>query len=173
MEKPGFIAGTATASGQTMAGQENGEVYSVNQLAEALGVTPRTIRFYESKGLLAPRRQGNSRVFTHRDRARLLLVLRGRRLGFTLDEIREYLDLYAADRSQTAQMKLLLEHTRRRIQTLEDQRRDLDQTLADLRDIERQALAALAGRAANESLLSPVGGDSLPAPPAGKARLRQ
>ena len=124
---------------------ETHELYSVNQLAGELGVTARTIRFYETKGLLAPQRVGNARVFTRRDRARLLLVLRGKRLGFSLDEIREYLDLYAADRGKASQLKVLLEHTQRRIQELESQRRDLEQTLAELRDIERQALAALAG----------------------------
>ncbi len=138
--QPGVIAGTGITVGRRMP-----ELYSVNQLAEDLGVTPRTIRFYETKGLVAPQRAGNARVFTRRDRARLLLVLRGRRLGFSLDDIREYLDLYAADRRQTSQMKVLLEHTQRRIQSLEAQRRDLDQTLAELRDIERQAEAALAG----------------------------
>ncbi len=130
-----------------MPAEEMRPLYSVNQLAQDLGVTPRTIRFYEAKGLVSPQRAGNARVFTHRDRARLLLVLRGKRLGFALDEIREYLDLYDADRGQASQLRILLEHTQRRIGELELQRRDLDQTLAELRDIERQARAALAGRA--------------------------
>jgi len=120
------------------------QVYSVNQLATELGVTPRTIRFYETKGLIAPQRAGNARVFTHRDRARLLLVLRGKRLGFSLDDIREYLDLYDAERHQAGQITLLLELTQRRIDDLEGQRRDLEQTLAELREIERQARTALA-----------------------------
>ena len=132
---------------ETAPAPEEQELYSVNQLAEELGVTPRTIRFYETKGLLAPQRVSNARVFTRRDRARLLLVLRGKRLGFSLDEIREYLDLYAADRGPAGQLQLLLEHTQRRIRNLESQRRDLELTLAELRDIERQALTALAGRA--------------------------
>lgn len=122
-------------------------LYSVNQLAAELGVTPRAIRFYESVGLIAPRRVGNTRAFDRRDRARLLLVLRGKRLGFTLAEIREYLDLYDSDRSQVNQMHRLLELTRRRAAELERQRRDLDRTLLELRDIERQATAALAGQA--------------------------
>jgi DNA-binding transcriptional MerR regulator len=122
-------------------------LYSVNQLAAELGVTPRAIRFYESVGLIAPRRAGTTRVFDRRDRARLLLVLRGKRLGFSLAEIREYLDLYDSDRGQIGQMRRLLELTRRRTSDLERQRRDLDQTLLELRDIERQALAALAGQA--------------------------
>ena len=140
--KPGLSVGDEAKLGHDMR-----ELYSVNQLALELGVTPRTIRFYETKGLVAPERAGNARVFTRRDRARLLLVLRGKRLGFSLDEIREYLDLYAVDRGQASQLRVLLEHAQRRIQNLESQRRDLEQTLSELYDIERQAQAALASHA--------------------------
>lgn len=119
------------------------ELLTVNQLAVQLGLTPRTIRFYEAKGLLSPQRAGTTRVFTKRDRARLLLILRGKRLGFSLSEIAEYLDLYDADRSQRGQVLLLLEKVRQRIATLEAQRCDLEQTIAELQDIEDQAAAAL------------------------------
>jgi DNA-binding transcriptional MerR regulator len=122
------------------------ELFSVNQLAEELGVTARAIRFYEVKGLVAPRRAGTTRVFDRRDRARLQLVLRGKRLGFSLAEIREYLDLYDADRSQVTQVSTLLGKTRQRIAELEQQWRDLDQTLAELREVARQAEAALEQR---------------------------
>lgn len=118
-------------------------LYSVNQLATELGITARAIRFYEAQGLIAPGRVGTTRVFNHRDRARLMLVLRGKRLGFSLNEIREYLDLYDADPTQRTQVRRLLETTRERIANLLGQRRDLEQTLAELRDIERQAVAAL------------------------------
>ena len=121
------------------------ELFTVNQLAEELGVTPRAIRFYEVKGLIAPRRAGTTRVFDRRDRARLLLVLRGKRLGFSLAEIREFLDLYDADRSQHSQISLLLARVRQRIEELEQQRRDLDQTLGELRLVESEAAAAMAG----------------------------
>lgn len=119
------------------------ELFSVNQLAEEVGVTPRAIRFYELKGLLSPKRAGTARVFNRRDRARLLLVLRGKRLGFTLAEIREYLDLYDADRSQRSQVARLLARTRERIVELEQQRRDLVRTLSELREVERQASMTL------------------------------
>jgi DNA-binding transcriptional MerR regulator len=122
------------------------QLFTVNQLAEQLGITPRAIRFYEVKGLIAPRRAGTTRVFDRRDRARLMLVLRGKRLGFSLAEIREFLDLYDADRSQHSQLALLLARTRERIAELEQQRRDLEQTLGELRAVEREALAALAGK---------------------------
>jgi DNA-binding transcriptional MerR regulator len=123
------------------------ELYTVSQLAEGLGVTPRAIRFYEAKGLIAPRRAGTTRVFDRRDRARLMLVLRGKRLGFSLAEIREFLDLYDTDHTQRSQIGLLLAKVRARIEELEAQRRDLDQTLDELREVEREAKAAMAGRA--------------------------
>lgn len=122
------------------------DLFSVNQLAEELRVTPRAIRFYEVKGLIHPRRAGTTRVFDRRDRARLMLVLRGKRLGFSLAEIREFLDLYDADRTQRAQARMLLEGVRKRMADLEQQKRDLDQTLKELRAVEREAEAALEGR---------------------------
>lgn len=122
------------------------DLFTVNQLAEELGVTARAIRFYEAKGLIAPRRAGTTRVFDRRDRARLLLVLRGKRLGFSLASIREFLDLYDADRSQGAQLRLLLDSTRGRIRELERQRVDLDQTLRELREVEAEVERVLRGR---------------------------
>jgi len=130
---------------------EERQLYSVNQLADELGVTPRTIRFYEESGLIAPRRVGANRVFDRRDRARLMLILRGKRLGFSLGEIREYLDLYDSDRGQVVQMRLLRDATRQRIAELEKQRADLNQTLAELRSIARQADEALSARTASET----------------------
>jgi DNA-binding transcriptional MerR regulator len=124
------------------------ELFSVNQLAEALGVTPRAIRFYEVKGLIHPRRAGTTRVFDRRDRARLLLVLRGKRLGFSLAEIREFLDLYDADPTHVAQARMVLDGVHKRIKELEQQRRDLEQTLHELREVEREARQALLERGA-------------------------
>ena len=121
-----------------------GALYSVSQLARQLGVTARTIRFYEDKGLIAPSRAGTTRVYTGRDRARLMLILRGKRLGFSLREIKEYLDLYDVDPSQEAQVKQLLAAVRKRVARLQEQRAALEQSLAELGDIERQAEVALA-----------------------------
>lgn len=129
-----------------MTGAASTDLFTVNQLAEELGVTARAIRFYEAKGLLSPRRAGTTRVFDRRDRARLLLVLRGKRLGFSLASIREFLDLYDADRSQGAQIRLFLERARERIRELERQRVDLDQTLRELREVEAEAVRVLRGR---------------------------
>ena len=116
---------------------------TVTQLAKELGVTPRAIRFYEDKGLIAPQRAGSTRVYTHRDRVRMVLILRGKRLGFSLREIREYLDLYDADQTHAEQQRLLLKAVRARIARLEDQRAALEQTLAEARDIEAHTIAAL------------------------------
>lgn len=127
------------------------ELYGISELAAELGITPRAIRFYEQKGLLSPRRAGARRVLDRRDRARLLLILRGKRLGFTLDEIAEYLRLYATDRRHVAQMRMLLAATRARAEELRAQRHDLDVTLAELSDIERQVCRELAARGAGEA----------------------
>lgn len=124
-------------------GIEQRQLYSVNQLADELGITARAIRFYEESGLITPRRVGPNRVLDRRDRGRLMLILRGKRLGFSLGEIREYLNLYEADRSQSMQVQRLLDLTRQRITELEKQRHDLELTIGELRSIERQALEAL------------------------------
>ncbi|WP_180899295.1 MerR family transcriptional regulator [Martelella soudanensis] len=118
---------------------------TVTQLAEELGLTPRALRFYETKGLITPGRAGTTRIYTQRDRARLILILRGKRLGFSLQEIKSFLDLYNVDGTQHKQMKALLQSLRERIANLEDQRQAIDQTLAELRRAEQEAEARLAG----------------------------
>lgn len=123
------------------------QLYTVNQLAEELGITPRALRFYEVKGLLSPNRVGNNRVYTKRDRARLTIILRGKRLGFSLAEIREYLDLYTVD-GGVEQLKVLQKRIETRLADLERQREDIDATVKELRDIESQVLAALDERGA-------------------------
>ncbi|MDP9012480.1 MAG: MerR family DNA-binding transcriptional regulator [Pseudomonadota bacterium] len=124
--------------------EATGQLYSVTELGLDLGVTARTIRFYEDKGLIAPQRAGNNRVYTQRDRARMILILRGKKLGFTLREIKEYLDLYDADPTHAKQLRLLLGAVRSRILQLEDQRVALHQAIAELHEVEAQARDALA-----------------------------
>jgi DNA-binding transcriptional MerR regulator len=118
--------------------------YTVTQLAAELGISVRTLHFYETQGLITPRRAGNTRVYMQRDRARMILILRGKRLGFSIREIKEYLELYDVDPTQGEQVKALLKVVYGRIRRLEDQRVALDETLAELHNIERQAEAALA-----------------------------
>lgn len=119
-------------------------LHSVTELGKELGVSARTIRFYEDKGLLSPARVGNNRVYTARDRARMILILRGKQLGFSLREIGEYLDLYDVDPTHAKQIRLLLKAVHSKILSLEEQRVALDQTLAELRGVEAQAQSALA-----------------------------
>ena len=118
-------------------------LYAITELAHELGITPRAIRFYESKGLIAPQRAGSTRVYTYRDRARLTIILRGKRLGFSLAQVKDYLDLYDADPGHSEQLFLLLRNARKRIIELEQQRRDLELTLDELHDVEEQTLEAI------------------------------
>lgn len=127
------------------------DLYSIGELAIELGITPRAIRFYEQKGLLSPRRAGPHRVLDWRDRAQLQLILRGKRLGFPLNEIAEYLRLYAANRTQAARLRVHLAATCQRQAEPRHQRHDVDVSLAELDAIERRVLRALATLAATET----------------------
>jgi DNA-binding transcriptional MerR regulator len=120
--------------------------HTVTELARALGVTARTIRFYEDKGLIAPQRAGSTRVYTARDRARMILILRGKSLGFSLREIKEYLDLYDVDRTGMEQQRVLLAAVVKRLGSLREQKHALELTITELEDIQRQTEAALAPR---------------------------
>jgi DNA-binding transcriptional MerR regulator len=124
-------------------GDVAGGLFSITELADELGVTPRAIRFYEAKGLLEPQRAGATRVYTHRDRGRLQIILRGKRLGFSLALVQKYLDLYDADPTHKVQLEHLLAGARQRIAELEAQRQDLELTIEELREIEELTLEAL------------------------------
>ena len=119
------------------------EVMTVTELARETGVTARAIRFYESKGLLHPQRAGTTRIYTHRERGRLQLILRGKRLGFSLTDIGDYLNLYDADPTQQDQIMLLLAKVYARIKELESQKIDLEASLTELSAVKDQALLAL------------------------------
>lgn len=118
---------------------EESRLYSIGELANEFDVTTRTIRFYESKGLIAPARRGIARSYSRRDRARLKLILRGKNLGFSLEAIAEYLKLYDTDPSQMAQTQMLLAGVEEAIEDLQAKRADIDRTLKELRDIRAQA----------------------------------
>ena len=118
--------------------QENRDLFAIADLAQEFGISTRAIRFYEAKGLLHPERVGGTRVFRRRDRARLILILRGKRLGFSLRDISDYLSLYDAH-SQTAQVNLLVQKVDERLQLLEQQLGDLQTTIAELREIRKLA----------------------------------
>jgi DNA-binding transcriptional MerR regulator len=106
---------------------------TIRQMCETYDVTPRTLRFYESKELLSPIREGQKRLFTKRDRARLTLILRGKRFGFSLESIRQLLDLYSIGDQQLTQMQKTYEVALERLADLERQRSELDETIDDLK----------------------------------------
>jgi DNA-binding transcriptional MerR regulator len=124
--------------------RENRDLFAIADLAREFGISTRAIRFYEAKGLLNPERVGATRVFRRRDRARLMLILRGKRLGFSLRDISEYLSLYDADRTQTAQVQRLVEMVDKRLLLLENQMTDLETTLGELREIRKLAAERVA-----------------------------
>lgn len=107
--------------------------YSIGELADEFGVTPRAIRFYEDEELLKPTRQGQSRIYSPRDRVRLALILRGKRVGFSLVEIKEMLDLYDIDDGQATQLAYSIRKFSERISALERQRADIEHALEELR----------------------------------------
>lgn len=107
--------------------------FTIRQLCIEFKVTPRALRFYEDKGLLSPARDGLNRVYNHRDRARLTLILRGKRVGLSLSEIREILDLYKVEDGGATQSAKSLRKFKERIVAFEAQREDIDHALAELR----------------------------------------
>ncbi len=123
----------------TIADEDRRKLYSTTELAAAAGVTPRTVRFYEMQGLLKPQRAGAMRVYNYRDRAKLALIRRGKRLGFSLTDIAEVLELYGTDPKHAEQMRLLRGKAHARIAELEEKLHDLQETLSELRQIEKQA----------------------------------
>lgn len=119
------------------------ETYGIADLANEFGVTTRTIRFYEDKGLISPTREGQRRIYSPRDRVRLRLIMRGKRLGLSLDEIADLMDLYDADPSEVTQLKQFIDVVRARKSVLEEQKKDIDESLTELNRLERQCAQLL------------------------------
>ncbi len=126
------------------------DVMTIREMCEAYDLTPRTLRFYEAKELLTPIRIGTRRLFTRRDRARLALILRGKRFGFSLEDIRQTLDLYDRDGGLTAQRKKACELAIKRLAEMEAQRAELDVAIADLKAAlsDAEAKGVMSGHAA-------------------------
>ena len=124
-----------------------GDLFGITELCREFDISPRAIRFYEDKGLLAPRRVNGTRVYTRRDRARLSLILRAKAIGSSLAEIKHYLDLYGTHgEGRAQQMKYVLDRTGKAIAELEQKRAHIDATLAELRLINATVRRGLEGR---------------------------
>lgn len=117
--------------------------WNIAELADEFGVTLRAIRFYEEQGLLSPERMGTRRVFHEGDRVRLRLVLRGRRLGFPLDEIKKIIGMYDAEPGEAGQLRYLLDQISSRRVDLEQRRHDIDEAMRELDELERRCRADL------------------------------
>ncbi|VFR52955.1 Predicted transcriptional regulator LiuR of leucine degradation pathway, MerR family [plant metagenome] len=120
--------------------------WTISDLAQEFSITPRTIRFYEDQGIVSPAREGRQRVYAARDRARLKLALRGKRLGLQLSDIRALIDMYDGPGTTEPQLRSYLSVLNRHRDALSRQREDIDETLAEIAEQERQCLALLDGR---------------------------
>lgn len=120
------------ASFAPIAERSDRDSFSITDLCQEFDVTARALRFYEDEGLIAPERRGMTRIYSHRDRARLAWILRGKRVGFSLAEIREMIDLYDVGDDRRVQRQVTVERCRERITLLQNQRRDIDAAIAEL-----------------------------------------
>ena len=119
------------------------DLYTISELAREFDITTRTIRFYEDEGLLQPGRNGRQRIYSRRDYIRLKLILRGKRLGLSLSEISDIIELYDSDQGETGQLASFLDSIRERRSVLKQQRTDIDATLQELQRIERRCRSRL------------------------------
>jgi DNA-binding transcriptional MerR regulator len=148
LETPDLYAGF-DADAAPRAGEESGrEQFTIRDLTREFGVTARTLRFYEEKGLLAPKRAGQDRLYSRRDRVRLKYVLMGKGVGFSLEEIRDMLDLYDLGDGQATQLKVAHERFHEQIERLKRQRGEIDRALAELERARAAVAEMLSGRGA-------------------------
>ena len=117
--------------------------YSISELAHEFDITPRTIRYYEDEGLITPTREGQTRIYSHKDKIRLKLTLRGKRLGFSLAEIRELFDMYDTDRSSKTQLHSMIQLINAKRQSLHQQLEDIQMVMAELEAAEQRCANSL------------------------------
>lgn len=125
--------------------------YTISDLAKEFGVTTRTIRFYEEKGLVAPLREGQKRLYTPADRVRIKLILRGKRIGMSLQESVDVIDMYDPEHNNSEQLRSLIENVEARREGFLQQKRDIDEMLAGLDEVQGLCESALADALHNES----------------------
>ena len=123
---------------------EQKQFYSITELTREFGVSTRTIRFYEDEGLIQPVRRGRTRLFKPSDRRLLMLIMRGKRLGFSIAEIREIISIYKEPPGEAGQLKLLIQRVSEKRDQLLQKRKDIDETIAELDQVEEQSLARMA-----------------------------
>ena len=147
MMPAGDAAMKAFESGMDTVGDDDRDtLYRIGDMSKTFGVTLRTLRFYEDKGLLHPKRDGTTRLYTHRDRTRLKLILLGRKVGFTLRDVKQMIDLYDPKGSNAKQLKVTLDKSEKQMSRLLKQRETLDEAIADLRGVVDTVRGQLAAR---------------------------
>lgn len=124
--------GQAAANTNDMSSETGEELVRIGEMAQKYGVTLRTLRFYEDKGLLNPQRDGSTRLYTRRDRARLKLILLGRKVGFSLRDVKQMMDLYDPNGSNTKQLRLALDKSEKQLARLQKQRALIDDAISEL-----------------------------------------
>ena len=127
--------------GGSFCGKER--TYSISELAQEFDITPRTIRYYEDEGLITPTREGQTRIYSHKDKIRLKLTLRGKRLGFSLAEIRELFDMYDTDKSSKNQLNSMIRLIESKRSALRQQLEDIQMVMAELEAAEQRCVNSL------------------------------
>ncbi len=148
MENNWSEAGNAAADMDISADTADSYV-RIGEMAKSFGVTLRALRFYEDKGLISPRREGATRLYSRRDRARLKLILLGRKVGFSLRDVKQMIDLYHPKGSNARQLKMTLDKSEKQLARLQKQREAIDEAIGDLTDAVAQVRRALAERQAS------------------------
>ena len=139
-------AGTDVASFSNASGDDNGELMRIGDVARKFDVSLRTLRFYEDKGLIAPKREGSTRLYSRRDNARLKLILLGRKIGFSLRDVKQIMDLYDPSGANIKQLRLALDKSEKQMARLQKQRAVIDEAVSELSDLMADVRAKLADR---------------------------